>query len=149
MSTRYSVGVQSTLTAASVPFYTIKAGTGARMRLVELDIVLTSAVASDIAIARSATATTTPTIVLGQALDAADTAAVGGVAIAWATIGTANAISLARVQLPATIGAGWIWTWSAMAPLIVPAPSATGEIMLVNRGAGVCGTFNITATWEE
>jgi hypothetical protein len=96
---RYSVAVQSTLTAASVPFATIKAGASAR--------------------------------------------------IAWSTIGTANAISHWREQFPATIGAGWSIPWSAMGALIVPSPGATGEIMIVNRGAGVCGTFNITLTWDE
>lgn len=146
---RYSVAVQSTLTAASVPFATIKAGASARMRLVQLDLTLTSAVASDIALARSATATTTPTMVLGQAFDPTDLAAIGGVAIAWGTIGTANAISHWREQFPATIGAGWSIPWSAMGSLIVPSPGATGEIMIVNRGGGVCGTFNITLTWDE
>lgn len=146
---RYEVAVASTLTAASVPFATLKAGATSRMHILEIGIFLTSAVASDIALARSATATTTPTMVLGQPVDPADIAGIGGIAIAWATIGTANSISLRRAQLPATIGAGIIWTWSAMDPLIVPSPGATGEIMLVNRGAGVMGTCVIYVAFEE
>lgn len=145
----YSVGVATTLTAASVPFMTIKAGAGSQMRITRIQLTLTSAVASDIAIARSATATTTPTIVLGQAFNPGDAAATGGVAVAWTTIGTANAISIDRVMFPATIGSGFVWTWSIMAPLFVPAPAATGEIMLVNRGAGVIGTFDAVVEWIE
>jgi hypothetical protein len=103
---RYEVGFVTTLTTASVPFATIKAGSGSEMNIVELGLFLTSAVASDIALARSATATTTPTMVLGQAQEPSIRAATGGIAVAWGTIGTANATSLRRIQFPATIGAG-------------------------------------------
>jgi hypothetical protein len=146
---QYEVASLTTLTAASVPFATLKAGASARMKIREIGIFMVTAVASDIAIARSATATTTPTIVLGQALNPADIAAIGGMAVAWATIGTANAISIRRVQLPATVGSGIIWTWGDADPLVVPSPAATGEVMFVNRGAGVCATFDIYVSWEE
>jgi hypothetical protein len=146
---RYEVAVASTLTAASVPFATLKAGAAERMRVLEIGLFLTSAVASDIALARSATATTTPTIVLGQAQDPSDSVATGGIAVAWTTIGTANSISLRRVQLPATIGAGIIWTWSAMSPLVLSVPSATSEIMFVNRAGVVSGTFNLYVIFDE
>jgi hypothetical protein len=146
---RYEVGFVTTLTAASVPFATIKAGSGSEMNITELGLFLTSAVASEVALARSATATTTPTMVLGQGQEPSIRAATGGIAVAWSTIGTANAISLRRIQLPATIGQGVIWTWSAMSPLVVPAPAATGEIMLVNRGGGVCGTFEGYIVFDE
>lgn len=146
---RYELSARTTLTAASVPFLTMKAGAASRMKILEVGIFMVTAVASDIAIARSATATTTPTMVLGQQSDPSDPNAIGGLAVAWGTIGTANTISMRRIQLPATIGSGIIWTWPDTNPMVVPSPSATGEIMLVNRGAGVCATFDVYVTWME
>jgi hypothetical protein len=146
---RYEVAALTTLTAASVPFATLVAGASSRMKISEIGIVMATAVASDIALARSATATTTPTKILGQAMDAADPAAIGSLAIAWSTIGTANAISIRRVALPATVGAGVIWTWPESTRLVLASPAATSELMFVNRGGGVCGTFTIYVSWEE
>jgi hypothetical protein len=146
---RYEVAGLTTLTAASVPFATIVSGASSRMRIFEIGMFMVTAVASDIAIARSATATTTPTKILGQASDPADIAATGSIAVAWTTIGTANAISIRRIQLPATIGSGVIWTWPDTDPLLAPVPAATSEIMFVNRGAGVCATFDIYVCWRE
>ncbi|MDQ2995458.1 MAG: hypothetical protein M3R61_00160 [Chloroflexota bacterium] len=146
---RYEVASITTLTAAGAPFATIKAGAGSRMKIREIGISLVTGVASDIALARSATATTTPTIILGQAIDPADPAGIGGIAVAWTTIGTANLISIRRMQFPATVAAGVIWTWSDDNPLTVPSPAATGELMFVNRGAGVCATFDIYVSWTE
>ena len=146
---RYEVAALTTLTAASVPFATLVAGASSRMRILEIGITLATAVASDIALAKSATATTTPTKILGQQVDAADIAAIGSLAIAWSTIGTANSISMRRIQFPATIGAGVIWTWPDNDPLILAAPAATTELMFVNRGGGVCGTFTIYVAWRE
>lgn len=146
---RYEVAALTTLTAASVPFATLVAGASSRMKISEIGVFLATAVASDIALARSATATTTPTKILGQAIDAADPAAIGSLAVAWATIGTANAISLRRIALPASIGSGVIWTWPDSNRLILANPAATSELMFVNRGGGVCGTFNIYVCWEE
>lgn len=146
---RYEVAALTTLTAASVPFATVVAGASSRMKISEIGIFLATAVASDIALARSATATTTPTKILGQAVDAADPAAIGSVAIAWSTIGTANAISIRRISLPGTVGSGVIWTWPQGTRLILANPAATSELMFVNRGGGVCGTFNIYVSWEE
>jgi len=146
---RYEVASLTTLTAASVPFATLVAGASSRMKITEIGIFMATAVASDIALARSATATTTPTKILGQVYDTADPAAIGSLAIAWATIGTANAISLRRIALPATVGAGVIWTWPESHRLILASPAATSELMFVNRGAGVCATFNIYVVWDE
>ena len=146
---RYEVAGLTTLTAAGLPFFTIKAGALSRMKIREIGFSLVTGVASDIAIARSATATTTPTMILGQANDPADPAGIGGIAVAWTTIGTANAISMRRMQFPATVASGMIWTWGDDNPLVVPSPSATGEIMFVNRGAGVCATFAIYVAWTE
>ena len=146
---RYEVANLTTLTVASVPFATLVAGASSRMKILEIGLSMVTAVASDIALARSATATTTPTKVLGQAVDTADPAAIGSLAVAWTTIGTANAISLRRIQLPATVGSGVIWTWSDTNPLTLPSPAATSELMFVNRGAGVCATFDIYVCWME
>jgi hypothetical protein len=146
---RYEVAALTTLTAASVPFATLVAGASSRMKITEIGIFMATAVASDIALARSATATTTPTKILGQAIDAADPAAIGSLAVAWSTIGTANSISLRRISLPATVGAGVIWTWPSDTRLILASPAATSELMFVNRGGGVCATFTIYVSWEE
>lgn len=147
---RYEVAALTTLTAASVPFATLVAGASSRMKISEIGIFMATAVASDIALARSATATTTPTKILGQAVDnGGDPAAIGSLAVAWATIGTANSISLRRISLPATVGAGVIWTWPDSHRLILQNPAATSELMFVNRGGGVCATFTIYVCWEE
>lgn len=146
---RYEVAAQTTLTAASVPFATLVAGASSRMKISEIGIFTATAVASDIALARSATATTTPTKILGQVYDTVDPAAIGSLVIAWATIGTANAISMRRIALPATVGAGVIWTWPDTHRLILASPAATSELMFVNRGGGVCATFNIYVVWDE
>lgn len=47
-------------------------------------------------------------------------------AVAWATAPTlpATPIYLARVGLPATVGAGWVWSWNPGEELVIPVSSS-------------------------
>lgn len=60
------------------------------------------------------------------AIDPANPAGTVQSATAWATAPTlpGTAIYLARVGLPATIGAGWVWSWNPGEELVIPISSS-------------------------
>lgn len=109
----YSQGWNTTVVTSAAPSADIKASATNSPKLMEYGINLGAATASTYGLGRPANdgsvAQTAP--VLFQAENGADPAAQTGTAVAWGTAPTVPAIYLRRCYLPATIGAGIIWTF--------------------------------------
>jgi hypothetical protein len=71
-------------------------------------------------------------------------------AVAWTTAPTlpATPIYLRRVGLPATVGAGWIWTWNPGEELIVPVSSSI-LIDCIALSAAVATAIDFYVKWVE
>lgn len=109
----YSQGTITTVGTTTAPSFDIKASATNSPKLMEYGINLGAATASTYGIGRPANdgsvAQTAP--VLLQAENPSDPAAQTGTAVAWGTAPTVPAVYLRRCYLPATIGAGIIWTF--------------------------------------
>lgn len=109
----YSQGVATTVTTTGAPSFDIKASATNSPKLMEIGINLGAATASTYGLGRPANdgsvAQTSP--VLMQAEDPGAPAAQTGSAVAWGTPPTVPTVFHRRIFLPATIGAGVIWTF--------------------------------------
>lgn len=128
----------------------LKAPSNALMRISEIGITLATAVASTLGLARSTTATTTPTS-LGTPtpLNPRDSAATGVAAVAWTTVGAATGIPLRRVTLPATIGGGIVWQFLPEELILDGSVAATAELFLTNLVAVAPGLIDTYIQWRE
>jgi len=109
----YSQGSNTTVATTTAPSFDIKASATNSPKIMEYGLNLGAATASTYGIGRpgndGSVAQTAP--VLLQAENPADPAAQSGTAVAWGTAPTVPAIFMRRCYLPATIGAGIIWTF--------------------------------------
>ena len=110
MST-YSLALNTTVTTTGAAAWDIKAGSANRPAVVELSVSLGAATASTYGIGRAGNTPTQTSPVLVQAEDPNDSAGVSGCAVAWSVAPTVPTQFLRRIALPATIGAGMLWTW--------------------------------------
>ena len=109
----YSQGFATTVATTTAPSADLKASSTNSPKLMEYGINLGAATASTYGIGRpgndGSVAQTAP--VLLQSENPADPPAQTGSAVAWSTAPTVPTVFLRRCFLPATIGAGIIWTF--------------------------------------
>jgi hypothetical protein len=86
----------------------------------------------------------------GQATDSRDPAGTGTSAVAWGTAPTiaGTPLYLARVGLPAAVGAGWVWSWAPGDELIVPV-SSSFLIDLIALSSAVATAIDWYVKWAE
>ena len=146
---RYSIGFVSTATGTGAPIATIEAPTR-QLRVWEIGVFCNAATASGVSLFRntaSGEANSTATSV-GQAFCPADVAGTGLMGTAWSTAPTITAASrLRRGQLPATIGAGLIWTFPM--PLLIRNGTKTDYLVLWNESGSTNSVLNGYVTWDE
>lgn len=130
MARIYEAGATKTTTAAAGPIVTPIAGTR-RASILEIGVFATTAVAGEVGLGRSAgTAAGALTGTLVQAGDPSDEAGTATLTTTFATTQpTAPSNFMRRIQLPATIGAGVIWTW-APGELVIPASSLVNPLTI-------------------
>lgn len=142
---RYSAGVTTPAAAAAAAFATLHALTTDRPSIVEIGIFLNAATASSIQLIHAANTPVASTSVLGQAEDAADPAATINIDTAWSTAPTITAmIPLRRAVLPATIGAGVIWTFPQGLKLLI-----SDWLVLWNYGGAAGSALSVYFVWDE
>lgn len=137
-----SLGLTTTATASAANLLDIAAGANNAIRLMELHIFLNTAVATKVGLFRTTAlgTRTTPTSFIGE--DPNDeTTPITTSALAWSVAATLAATALRRLSLPATIGAGIIWTWGPRG-LLIP---KGGSIMLANTAGAVIGLLDVNA----
>jgi hypothetical protein len=124
MAHLYAAGVTKTTGAAAGPIATVLTAAGSRGEILEIGVFIASAVAADIGIGRpAANGVGGATGVVVQAEDSNDVAGVTTLVSSFATTQpTAPTNPMRRISLPATIGAGIIWSWNP-SELMVPVSS--------------------------
>ncbi len=133
----YQHGARTAITTTNSAIWELRSTATARLRIREIGIFMAAATASSFGLGRPAAIGVTPTSpVTVQALDAADPAGTGTTAIAWGTAPTVptSSIYLRRVAMPATVGAGVIWTFPLGAGLVIPISSSLCVFNLAVNG---------------
>lgn len=119
----YSLGNRTTSTTTAAACLEIRSTSTDRAMLMEIGITINAATASVFALGRPAAigiTPTTPVTVLAE--DFAAPAGTITTALAWGTAPTVPTAFFRRVSLPATIGAGIVWTFPR--GLIIPVSSS-------------------------
>jgi hypothetical protein len=109
---RYGIGFTKTTGAAAGLLVQLRAGSARDLRIFEIGVFATTAVAGEVGLIRpSAVGATFTSTGVGAAEDNAASAGVAVVDTAATTAPTIGTNYMRRIQLPATIGAGVIWTF--------------------------------------
>jgi hypothetical protein len=154
---RYEAGNTSTLATATAdaPLVAVRAPATEVGRLLEFGLFLTQATATRLGLARATTVSVTPgTTKPGRAVRAgtpsAPLADSGTLLVSsWGTAPVISTNYFRKVSLPATIGAGVIWTWPIDRPLEVGDGENISELVLANLVAVAPSLFDYYAVWEN
>jgi len=141
---RYNGNVVSVAPLTGAAYATLHTAATQRCLIREIGLWTTAATASTIQLARPGNTPVASTSTLGSAIDPADAASGINVDTAWSTAPTLGA-KLRTVVLPATIGAGVIWTFYDM-PLVIPVSS---YLVFWNSGGATASILNGYVTWDE
>ena len=140
-----SLGVLTTGVTTGTAAWEIRTGaTPGRAKLMELGVFLNAATASLFGLGRPAAIGITPTSPVDFAQEDPANALASGVlqsALAWGTGPTVPTVFLRRIGLPATIGAGVIWTFPK--GIVIP---VSDSLVLWNLGSN--GAVNAYAVIE-
>jgi hypothetical protein len=141
----YDVAWTVTGVSASALFW-LRSTAGKDMRLFEMGVFLESgtAAASVVGLGRPAAVSVTPTALTPQPQDTSAAAAACMGAVAATTKPTSPANFMRRFGMPATLGAGIVWSWGR--GLVIP--SGPAELVVWNIGAST-SVFGGYATYEE
>lgn len=140
---RYELGIRTTVATTGAAAAELRAASGSPVRLREVGITLAAATASSYGIGRPAAIGVTPTApITVLAMNPMDPAGTAQTAVAWGTGPTVPAQFPRRITLPATIGAGIIWTWAAEQFIIGPgsAAAAVASIVIWNLATNSAAT---------
>lgn len=107
----YSLSLNTTVTTTGAAAMDLRAASANSPRIMECAINLVTATASTYALGRSGNTPTQTSPVLVQAENPNDPAGNSGCAVAWSVAPTTPAQFFRRMGLPATSGAGVIWTF--------------------------------------
>ncbi len=146
MAALYEVSIRTPAAGAAAAFAAIRSSASLRPVIREIGIVSTAATAASIGLIRASNTPVATTSVLGQAQDTAEPAALTNVDSGWSTAPTVGASFLKRVDLPATIGSGIVWTWDRGKGLVIPVSSS---LVLWNFGGGAGPVLDLWVVWEE
>lgn len=107
----YSLSLNTTVTTTGAAAMDLKAAATSAPNIMEIGLNLGAATASTYGLGRAGNTPTQTSPVLVQAEDPSKPAGLSGCAVAWSVAPTVPAQFLRRISLPATIGAGVIWTF--------------------------------------
>ena len=134
----YSLSLNTTVTTTGAAAMDLRASSANSPRIMEVGLNLLTATASTYGLGRSGNTPTQTSPVLVQAENSADPAGVSGCAVAWSVAPTVPAQFFRRVSLPATAGAGVIWTFPR--GLLIPVSSS---LVVWNITAGQLSDVNV------
>lgn len=107
----YSSSVLTTVTTTTAPSWDVKAAATNEPMIMEIGAINGAATACTYAYGRSGNTPTQTTPTLLQAEDEGRPAGLTGTAVAWSVAPTVPTVFFRRAYLPATIGAGIIFTF--------------------------------------
>jgi len=141
---RYNIGVQKTTGAAAGLLCQLRSGAARDLRVWEIGVFSTTAVAGEVGLIRpTAVGATFTSSAVGAAEDNASTAGVAVVDTAAGTAPTIGTNYMRRIQLPASIGAGVIWTF----PIGINVPISSSLALWQISAAAV--TYDVYFCYEE
>lgn len=143
----YSVAIRTPAAAANAPYADLRTTASDKALIREVGFFLAAATQTSLGLIRPLASGTASTTVLGQAGESSDPAATALLGSAWSAAPTvaATPIYLRRTTLPASIGAGLIWTFGPR-DLVVPVSSS---LLLWNFGAAAGSALDLYIVWEE
>jgi hypothetical protein len=152
MPATYAVAERSASLTAAGRFGELRTAATDKLYVREIGVsVGVAGAAPTIGIIRPLAIGVTPTTPkTGQAEDPSSPAGTGQSAVAWTTAPTlpATPVYIRRVGLPATVGAGWIWTWNPGEELVVPVSSSI-LIDCIALSAATATAIDWYAKWVE
>ena len=134
----YSLSLNTTVTTTGAAAMDLRASSANGPRIMEVGLNLLTGTASTYALSRSGNTPTQTAPVLVQAENPGDPAGVSGCAVAWSVAPTLAAQVFRRISLPATVGAGVIWTFPRGLTL-----AASGTMLIWNLATN----SNSTNVW--
>lgn len=140
---RYGNTITKTTGAAAAAIATLSTGAARDVRIYEVGITASTAVSGEVGLMRPGNTPTVPTG--GQVGSAHDNIAGAGAAVtanAWTTAPTAGT-GMRRMVLPATIGAGVIWTFPD--GIVLP----TSSFFVVWQYSALAVTYSVYFDYEE
>jgi hypothetical protein len=141
----YSAGFQ-TLAANASAYCTLHTGSSYQARITEMGFACNAATASPIALCYANNTPVANVSVIGLAEYHQDPAATVNCDTNWSTIPNSTGLYFRRFMLPATIGAGVVWTWPPDRPLVVPVST---YLVLWNPIATAGSILNGYMKWLE
>lgn len=142
----YEVGVTTPAAASAAAYATLHTGANLNCAIREVGVFVTAATSSSIGLIRASNTPVATTSTLGQAQDTVVAASTVNVDTAWSTAPTIGSNYLRKAVLPATIGAGIIWTWPNGDGLVVP---VSAWLVLWNFGAAAGSACTAYIVYEE
>lgn len=140
MARIYEAATTKTTGAAAGQILSITTGSR-RCSVLEIGVFATTAVAGEFGLGRATGTGATPTSVLVQAMDTADEAGTSNLT-SYASGVTAPSVFMRRLQLPATIGAGVIWSW-APGEFTIPASITTTTAPVLWQISSAAVTYDV------
>lgn len=145
---RYSLGFTSAAAATAAALFNIKSAASERLRIWEIGIFqpgtgTPTVVAGGFGKAANS-GSVAQTNVAGVPDDPADAASTANVGVAFTTAPTAPTLWSRQFSIPATLGAGLIWTFPM--GLVVPVSS---DWALWNNGGNTSLALRCWITWDE
>lgn len=148
MALRYEVGFASVAAATGAAYASFNAPTRAA-HIKEIGIFANAGTLSPVWLARGANAIVQTGTTAGNPVDPNQNAASGTVASTWSTAPTTPATVLRRGSIPATAGAGLIWTFPDDL-VVMPGSAAANFLVLWNPTGGATGSIlNCYIAWME
>lgn len=142
---QYSASITKTTSTAAAAIATLSTGTARDARIFEVGVFATTAAAGEVGLGRPANTPGTPSGGgVGAAMDNVSGAGVAVIANTWATTQpTAPTMAMRRIQLPATIGAGVIWTFPK--GIVLP----TSGFLMVWQFSAVAVGYDVYFDYDE
>lgn len=140
---RYELGINTTVATTAAAAAELRAASGNPVKVAEIGITLAAATASTYGVGRPAAVGVTPTSpITVLPTNPSESTGTATTAVAWGTGPTVPTQFLRRITLPATIGAGIIWTWPPARFLIGPgnAAAAVASIVIWNLATNSANT---------
>lgn len=144
---RYSLGFAKAAPAAGTGIAMIRPASTLDVSVLEIGVFNETAIASSVGLVRNATTGTPSTSALVQAAIPGANAGNTNIDTAWSAAATVGANYMRQIVLPATIGAGVIWTWPPN--MLIARAGATSQLILWNFGAATDAALRVYIDLDE
>lgn len=143
---RFEIGKASVAAATGAAYATLHTGANVAAEILEVGFFCNAATASSVELAQPANTPVATTSTLGNASNIGwNPTSTVNFDTAWSTAPTTPTIIYKMITLPATIGAGVIWTWPP-GQFVLP---VSKWLVLWNFGGGTGSILNCYFVWTE